>query len=138
VMPTPVAGGPPLVESAEAPPAREAAKPGAGQIPVPTATGSAARAPKEERYLLVVATYGNQKQAQALAQKLKARNLRAKTVVSKTAGKSLYQVQVGPISGAQAAEETARSIKTQEKITPKVMKVANRAHKSTTARRQAR
>jgi serine/threonine-protein kinase len=133
----PVGGGPPLVESGEPAAAREAMKPG----PTPAAAGAAgetARTAKEERYLLVVATYSSQKQAQALVQKLKARNLRAKSVASKGGGKTLYQVQVGPIAGAPAAEETARSIKTQEKITPKVMKVANRANKTATSRRQAR
>jgi hypothetical protein len=39
----------------------------------------------------------------------------------------LYQVQVGPVTGSKAAEEAARTLKEQENITPKVMKVAEKS-----------
>ncbi len=123
-------GGPPLVESGEtgAPPqAAPTARPAAGQkSPAATAApGAEAKAAAQERFLLVAATYANQKQAQDLLKRLKARNYRAKIVQSPTGGKTLYQVQVGPVTGAKAAEDLAQAIKTQEKITPKVMKLAN-------------
>jgi len=118
-------GGPPLVES-EAPRApAPAAKLDVGPGPPAAATAAPpeAKAAGQERYLLLVATYAGQKQAQALLTRLKARNYRVRILRRTTAGKTLYQVQVGPITGAQAAEDAARNIKEQEKITPKVTKM---------------
>ena len=130
-------GGPPLVEGQEAAPSKPAAhltKPAAGQTQ-PAAAGATppeAKAAAQERYMLVAATYANQKQAQALLKKLKARNYRAKIVSRTTDGKTLYQVQVGPVTGAKAAEDQARALKEQEKITPRVMKIADKTPKKTT------
>ncbi|MFH1594869.1 MAG: protein kinase [Pseudomonadota bacterium] len=118
-------GGPPLVES-EAPRApASAAKLDVGPAPPAAATAAPpeAKAAGQERYLLLVATYAGQKQAQALLTRLKARNYRARILRRTSAGKTLYQVQVGPITGAKAAEDAARNIKEQEKITPKVVKM---------------
>ena len=68
---------------------------------------------------------------QALLKRLKDSKYRAKIVSSTTGGKTLYQVQVGPITGAKAAEEAARNLKAQEKITPKVVKMANKKNQKT-------
>jgi eukaryotic-like serine/threonine-protein kinase len=143
----PMGGGPPLVESPEA--AREPAPELANHSPAPVLAGPQAapaepRADREKRYMLVLATFKDQRQAQALQKKLKARGLKARTLSSKSGTKTLYQVQVGPVLGAQAAEQTALSIKTQEMITPKVMKLSSRTAKNTatakktTSRREAR
>jgi cell division septation protein DedD len=124
----PMGAGPPLVagEESGAPPAP---RPGPGSAPVTPAATPGAKKPKDaaqERYLLVAATYSSTKQAQALAQRLKARKYRAKVVSRTTGGKTLYQVQVGPVTGVKAAEELAGNLKAQEKITPKVVKMANK------------
>jgi cell division septation protein DedD len=146
-----VGGGPPLVESAEPRAAAPAAKPEVGPAPPAAATAAppGAKVASQERYLLLVATYAGQKQAQVLLKRLQARNYRARIVRRTSGGKTLYQVQVGPLTNAQAAEEAARHIQEQENITPKVMKIANKATgkptkktapqtKSTATRRPAR
>lgn len=125
----PAGGGPPLVESAE-PGTPGGPVPAARPAPAPTpaatpATPKAAgREAKGDRYLLIAATYANQKQAQALQQRLRAQKLRAVIITRKTGQKTLYQVQVGPLTGAKAAEDAAGRIKNKEKLTPKVVKLA--------------
>jgi cell division septation protein DedD len=91
--------------------------------PAPAPAPETAKAAKEERYTLVIATYANQKQAQAMQQRLRTQNLKAKVITSKTGGKTLYQVQVGPVIGLKTAEEAAAKIKNQEKIAPKMIKI---------------
>jgi serine/threonine protein kinase len=121
----PVGGGPPLAATgaaqapAPAPAVRAATRP-------PRAPVLATREAKDERYVVVAATYASMKQAQALQRRLRARHLHAFIHVRKTSGKTLYQVRVGPVTGAQAAQDAARLIKAQEKITPKVVKLASR------------
>jgi len=135
----PAGGGPPLVESAEpgtpggpAP----AARPAPAQTP---ATPKAAvRETKGDRYLLIAATYANQKQAQALQQRLRAQKLRAVVITRKTGKKTLYQVQVGPLTGAKAAEDAASRIKNKEKLTPKVVKLAPKSAANHPSARPAR
>ncbi len=128
VKPAPLAGiggGPPQMESAEPggpPPAAPAVTATPGTAATPPAPE--AKAAAQERYLLLAATYRDSKQAQALTQRLKARKYRVKIVKSTIRGKTLYQVQVGPVTGAQAAQDLADSIKEQEKVTPKVVKLA--------------
>jgi cell division protein FtsN len=134
-----VGGGPPLLESGEAGAPREAARAAAGQSSrtVLATPGEATRGAKEERYILVAATYANKKQAEAMQKRLRAQHLRAVIIARKTKGKTLYQVQVGPIAGAKAAEDAAGRIKAQEKITPKVVKLASKtagAHNKRPAR----
>jgi cell division septation protein DedD len=137
-----VGGGPPLLESGEAGGPREtapAARTAAGQTSrtVLATPGEATRGAKEERYILVAATYANRKQAEALQKRLRAQHLRAVIIARKTKGKTLYQVQVGPVTGAKAAEDAAGRIKAQEKITPKVVKLASKtvgAHNKRPAR----
>jgi cell division septation protein DedD len=125
----PVGGGPPLLETGEAGSPREPAPAakmtnGPASAPVLAApTGAAARESKEERYLLMVATFSDQKQAQALQRRLRAKNLHAVIINRKSGSKSLYQVRVGPISGAKAAEDAAARVKSQEKISVKVVKL---------------
>lgn len=128
-----VGSGPPLIETEEQAATREAARPGPVAAPAatPTPAAEATKAAKEERYTLVVATYANEKQAQAMLQRLRARNFRAKIVTSKTGGKTLYQVQVGPITGAKAAEDAAAKIKAQEKIAPKMVKMTTKPNATT-------
>jgi cell division septation protein DedD len=126
----PMSGGPPLLEAGEAgtprepvPPARLATGP--TTAPVQATPGETPRA-KEERYLLVIATYANMKQAEALQQRLRAKKIHAVTVKRKAGDKTMYLVQVGPVTGAKAAEDAAGRIKSQEKITPKVVKLPSR------------
>jgi serine/threonine-protein kinase len=128
----PMGGGPPLMETGEATPApdaglaaKPAAKPAAKTAAKPAPALASPGAP-EERYLLVVATYGDMKPAQALQQRLRAQGHKAVVVTSKTGGKTLYLVRVGPLSGAKAAQDAAGRIKSQVKINPQVVKLAPR------------
>jgi cell division protein FtsN len=139
----PAGGGPPLMESDEAgapggpaPAVRPPA--GAAAPPVRPAVPEAAPGSKDQRYLLVVATYSNMKQAEALQQRLRAKNQRAVVKIQKAGDKIQYQVRVGPVTGAKAAEDAASRIKTQEKITPKVVKLAPKTAGTNNVRRPSR
>jgi hypothetical protein len=139
----PAGGGPPLMESVEAgapggptPAARPAAAPTPGQIQ--TAAPEAAPGSKDQRYLLVAATYTTMKQAEALQQRLRAKNHKAVVKIQKAGDKIQYQVRVGPFTGAKAAEDAANRIKTQEKITPKVVKLAPKTAGTNNVRRPSR
>lgn len=124
-------GGPPLTETETpaATPAPPAAKPtpgpAAGTPPAAAPTPVGAK-PKEERYMLVIGAYADQKQAQSLVQRLKKDNFKAKLVSQTTAGKTQYQVQVGPITGTKVAEDTARKLKSQEKIAARIVKMTTK------------
>jgi cell division septation protein DedD len=117
-----VGGGPPLIETAEVGAAPARVTTGQTAAPVLATPGS-----KNERYIVLAATYGSMKTAEALQQRLRAKHLQAVIITRKTGGKTLYQVRVGPITGAKAAEDAAARIKAQEKITPKVVKLASRS-----------
>jgi cell division septation protein DedD len=78
------------------------------------------------------------KQAEALQQRLRAKNIRAVVNIQKAGNKMHYQVRVGPLTGAKAAEDTANSIKTQVKITPKVVKLAPKNAGTNKSRRPSR
>jgi serine/threonine-protein kinase len=138
----PMGGGPPLTESGEAGASREAVpsvRLAASQTPVPgTPAGEAARGAKEERYLLTVATYATMKQAETLQQRLRAKKIQAIVIKRKTDNKTLYLVQVGPVTGVKAAEDLAGRIKSQEKITPKVVKLAPPTGSANNLRRPSR
>jgi cell division protein FtsN len=97
-----------------------AAKPAIAPSPGPA---RAAPAPKEQRYLVMVATYTTKKQAEDLQKRLRATHFKATIVTRKVKDKNRYQVQVGPLTGAKAAENAANRIKTQEKLMPKVVKL---------------
>ncbi len=133
---TPLAGGPPLVETGEPSSSQEPVAAGPPQASVPPA--EVGRGAKNERYLVVVAAFANMKQAQALQQRLRARNLKAVVITHKTGNKTVYQVQVGPLTGAKAAEEAAARIKTQEKITAKVVKLPSKTANNQPSRRPTR
>ncbi|MDP1761892.1 MAG: SPOR domain-containing protein, partial [Deltaproteobacteria bacterium] len=139
----PVGGGPPLMESSEAGAPGEpapAARPAAGPTPGPVLAAATEATPgsKDQRYLLVVATYSTMKQAEILQQRLRAKHLRAVINTRKTGDKTRYLVQVGPLTGAKAAEDAANRIKTQEKITPKVVKLAPKTAGTNNVRRPSR
>ena len=135
----PAGGGPPLTESGEAT-APGGPAPAARLATAPAQAPAAATTPgsKDQRYLLVVATFKTMKQAEALQQRLRAKNQRAVVKIQKTGNKILYQVRVGPLTGAKAAEDAANRIKTQEKITPKVVKLAPKKAGANTVRRPSR
>jgi cell division septation protein DedD len=139
-VPRPAAGGgPPLAATSApapvAPVTAVKAAPRPSRPPAPAARAAeptrgsalATRGGNDERYILVAATYVNKKPAQALQRRLRARHLHAVIHVRKTSGKTLYQVRVGPITGAKAAQEAARQIKAQEKLSPTVVKLASRS-----------
>jgi serine/threonine protein kinase len=137
----PVGGGPPMMESDEAgasggptSAARLAAPPASGPAPVTAASPGS----KDQRYFLLVATFTTMKQAEVLQQRLRAKNLRAVINTRKTGGKTLYQVRVGPLTGVKAAEDAANRIKAQEKITPKVVKLAPKTAGANNLRRPSR
>jgi hypothetical protein len=127
----PVGGGPPLMESGEAGEPAPPTRPAAGQTPGPVQATAAGALPgsKDQRYLLAVASYTTLKQAEILQERLRAKNLRAVIIARKTGGKTLYLVQVGPLTGARAAEE---------KLTPKVVKLAPKTPAANNTRRQSR
>ncbi len=136
-------GAPPLMETGEpAPPPgpAPAVTPEVSQPPplAPPAPEEAKPPPKEERYLIVAATFAKEDQATKLKQRLKTRNYSAKVVKKTTGKKTVYQVQVGPVTGAKPAEEMARRLKTQEHLTPKVQKMAARPANSSAPRKQAK
>jgi cell division septation protein DedD len=117
-----LAGGPPLVEGPEQPQAiqpPEAAPPLPGEVKAPA---------KEERYLLLVATYGKEDQARSAWRRLKAGNVKARIVKTKSGAKSAYQVLVGPVAGTrEQAEELAGRIKNIEGVDPKIRKLEGKA-----------
>ncbi len=130
----PQVGGPPIVQSEEpAPPAHETAAPGkkaSGAAPPATAAPASTPAPeaakaapaKEERYLVLVASFGSRDAALSLPKRLKAKNFNAVLAKTTVAGKPGFQLQIGPVTGAKAAEELARRLKSEEHLTPKVVK----------------
>ncbi len=131
--PPPAAGVPPLVETegpASAPEQLTAAR-------APAGTPVAAKA-REERFMLVAATFGSQNQARALVQRLGKDRLKARVVSRSRGGQTRYQVQVGPVTGAKAAEDLARRLQTKERITPRVMKMTAKTSNDNAARTAAR
>jgi len=139
----PMGGGPPLMETGEAGLPREPVPPArlvTTQTPAASLAtpGEATRGAKEDRYLLAIATFSALKQAEALQQRLRAKKIQAVVIKRKAGNKTLYLVQVGPVTGAKAAEDLAGRIKSQEKITAKVVKLAPPTGSANNARRPAR
>jgi len=126
-------GGPPLTETGKTGASRQAGL-AAAQAGTPVLATPGA---KEARYILLAATYNSKKPAAALQHRLRAQHLRANIMVRKTGSKTHYQVRVGPFTGAKAAEDAAGLIKTQEKLTPKIVKLPSRTG-SAHHRRQVR
>jgi serine/threonine-protein kinase len=107
----PPRGAPPAPRPPETPPAPSPA--------APPAAGSPAR---EERFILLVASYGKYEQARAVAEKLKARQLPARVMRTTPGGKPVFQVRLGPYTQRAAAEEAARKLKA-EGFTPKLARL---------------
>ncbi|MDP3182175.1 MAG: protein kinase [Desulfobaccales bacterium] len=140
-LPT-VGGGPPMVETLEPspPPEAEQAETSAAaqtQTARPPAPAEAKPSPKEERYLIVAASYAKEDQARHLNQRLRAKKYNSQVVKKTSGGKTMFQVQLGPITGNKQAAEIARRLKTQEKIAPKVQKIAARSAGNPPSRRPA-
>lgn len=138
----PAAGGPPLAEMAEpSAPAREsvpARRPGAAQAPAAKATAPTKPRAQEERYLVLAASYVKPEPALRLQKRLRARKIRATVVKVSVGGKPGYQVRVGPLTGSKAAEEVAQRLRTEEKLSPKVIKARSRPPKTTASRSPGR
>jgi cell division septation protein DedD len=133
-LPPAAEGGPPLTEN-EGPvsfqPSR--GKPSSTHAAAPVA-GAAPEA-RQERFMIVAATFANRQQAKALQQRLRQSHTKTKIVSRTGGGKTLYQVQLGPVIGSQAAEDLAQRLKSQEKLTPRVVKMSSKhnvKHKSKT------
>jgi cell division septation protein DedD len=120
-----LAGGPPIVESPDAPPAGQ--PPAAIGAPVsPPGEGKAPA--KTDRYLLLVATYGKEDQARSAWRRLKAGNIKARIVKTKSGAKNAYQVVVGPVAGTMdQAEELAGRIQNIEGVTPKIRRLESKS-----------
>jgi serine/threonine-protein kinase len=124
--PTPTVG-PPSVETTEPSSPKE---PAPAVKPGPTtalATPAAPAAPmrekptlKEERYLVIAASYSQLEQAKALAQRLKGKKYQAQVTKMTVKGKTTYLVRLGPFTEKKKAEETAKRLKTQEHLNPRV------------------
>jgi cell division septation protein DedD len=137
--PETAAGVPPLVEGEEPAAPREQPRPAPGAAPPPAPAAAAEARAKEERFMLVAGTYATEKQAQAMQQRLKKSNFKARIISRTTAGKTQYQVQLGPVAGVKAAEDLAGRLKSKEKITPRIIKMTAKTNTAATpARRPAR
>jgi cell division septation protein DedD len=138
-----VGAGPPLVETAEPMPGTEPDQVGPPAAPQPPAAAPAAPAeakpaPREERYLIVAATSAKEEPARSLSQRLKSKNYNAKVIKKTSGAKTVYQVQLGPLTGQKQAEELARRLKTQEKLNARVQKLPARGANSQPSRRPER
>jgi eukaryotic-like serine/threonine-protein kinase len=141
VSPPAVGGGPPLQESGEAIAHRKpapVARMTHGRAVAPASALASPAAAKEGRYLLLVATFTQHRQAQALQRRLRASHLHAIIIHQRSGRRRLYQVRVGPVTGAKAAEDAANRIKSEVKITAKIVKLAPRHHGAAHVRRPSR
>ncbi len=120
--------GPPVAQVAEPTlPARARPAPGPTREVTPTLATPTQASPsqtREERFLVLVASYKEYSQAKALSQKLKSLNMNSGVVRTSPGGKTMYQVRVGPITGKKQAEEVARRVKSQAGLTPKIVQTA--------------
>lgn len=110
----PPRGVPPAGRPPETSPAPAPAPPATTQAPAGTA--------REEKFILLVASYTKYEQARALADKLKARQLPARVMRTSPGGKPMFQVRLGPYSQRTQAEEAARKLKA-EGFTPKLARL---------------
>jgi cell division septation protein DedD len=127
----PASEGPPLVSSGAPPPLREPYPPGpAGLGPPPPvgapAPGALKTPAREERYLVLVASYAKEEQARALSQRLRSRNLTPRIVKTSPGGKTMYQVRLGPFPDQHQAEGVAYHLRNREGLSPKIVTVAAR------------
>jgi serine/threonine-protein kinase len=131
--PTPRPGaGPPLKETEEsgapgepAPAVQPSQGPAALPAPplAPTAPEPEKPKLKEEKYLLIAATFPQLDQARTLARRLKAKKFQASLAKTTIKGKTAYQVRLGPFPEKKAAEETAQRLKKQEQLNPRLVKL---------------
>jgi cell division septation protein DedD len=93
---------------------------------------------KEEKYLLIAATFSQLDQARTLARRLKAKKFQAHLAKTSVKGKSAYQVRLGPFPEKKAAEETAQRLKTQEHLTPRLIKLKPKPAQASASPRRTR
>lgn len=138
----PATGGPPRSAesgSASIPVAKarsSPAPPRPSQAPPPPASPVLKPPASGPQYIIPVASYTQLKQALALQKRLKTHNIAAKTVRTSPGGKTVYQVQVGPLTGKQAADEAARRIKDHVGISVKLVEVSSAPPASSTTLRR--
>lgn len=146
ITPSPIAR-PPLTETEEpAVPAEPtpAVRPSHGRaaLPGPPAPLMAPQPEKprlkEEKYLLIAATFSQLDQARTLARRLKAKKFQAHLAKTSVKGKSAYQVRLGPFPEKKAAEETAQRLKTQEHLTPRLIKLKPKPAQAAASPRRTR
>uniref|UniRef100_A0A7C5AL32 SPOR domain-containing protein n=1 Tax=Desulfobacca acetoxidans TaxID=60893 RepID=A0A7C5AL32_9BACT len=137
-MKLPPAGGPPVSGVTEPTPPAATAEPPSTLSPAPSpAPQSPAVTPKEERYLLLVATYGQMEPAQALKKRLQAKKVPAQIAkVTSDKKKVYYLVKAGPYQGKKQAEEAAQRLKNEEHLahTPKLVKIPAKTSNSESRR----
>jgi cell division septation protein DedD len=121
--------GPPLVETTESATPVEptpAGKPGPGPTaalapPAPLVAPQREKPTlKEERYLVIAATFSQLEQARTLTQRLKGKKYQAQVTKTTVKGKTTYLVRLGPFTDKKKAEEVAKRLKTQEHLTPRL------------------
>jgi serine/threonine-protein kinase len=139
----PAVGGPPKTAAPARPEVRFPAAPGpsaaTSPAPAPKPSPGVAPAPdKTEKYLVLVASYAQLKQAQALQNRLKSHNIQARTVKTSPGGKTVFQVRVGPLAGKKEADEVARLIKDREGISARVVEISPGPSTSSTTLRRRR
>jgi cell division septation protein DedD len=139
----PAAGGPP---KAVAPAPSEVRLPAAPGPSAPTALAPVQKtaprvSPAPDRagkYLVLVASYHQLKQALALQNRLESHNIQAKAVKTSSGDKTVFQVRVGPLAGKKEAQEVVRLIKEREGISARVVQIASGPSTSSTTPRQQR
>jgi len=131
----PVGGGPPLLEAQEPTEAPQVAKPPVAKPPVPP-PGEVKAPPREERYLIIAATYANPEPARIMSRHLQNLDFQAHVVKKTVGGKAQYQVQVGPVTGSKPAEEVARRLQA-ERLNPTVQKLTPPPARPSSIRRPA-
>ena len=78
--------------------------------------------------MLIVGTFPQLDQARTLARRLKAKKFQAYLAKTAVKGKPpSYQVRLGPFPEKKAAEETAKRLKAQEHLTPRLAKIKPKA-----------
>jgi cell division septation protein DedD len=93
---------------------------------------------KEEKYLLIAATFSQLQQARTLARRLKAKKFHAYLAKVTIKGKPAYQVRLGPFPEKKAAEEASQRLKKQEHLNPRLIKLKPKAAPALAAPRRPR
>jgi hypothetical protein len=122
VAPAPAATPGPAPAAAPAPPPRLAA-------PKPVKPTH-----KEDKYLVIAATFHQLHQARVLAKRLQAHKYQVRIIKTKVKGKVAYQVRLGPFTARKAALETAKHLKTKEHLKPALVKIKPKRQKAAASR----